>query len=381
MSKSSAYVLLTGVFFLLGLGMIMLISTCVFGSNAPSDDVYHDVKRQGLWLGLGFIVCYVAARMDFHFWKKFAWPIFGVVAVLLALCYVPGIGLEKNGESRWIGSGGFQIQPSEFSKFALVILLAHWYSLYPDSGSRIVRGFLVPLGFAGLLIGLVFFEVDMGTTAIMLATLVTVMFVAGVRLTFLSTLIPAGASALTVMLVLKPDRWERIMAFADLEAHKADVGLQQWTALLALGSGGTFGRGLGEGRLKMLYMPFAHTDFIFPMIGEELGVMFTLLVVLAFLLIAIAGGVIAMNAPDRFGLILGVGLVSFLVYQAALNIAVTTASFPNTGLPLPFVSYGGSALLASMAAIGVLLNIYRQSREATPDEFARLGQDREAPRV
>ena len=381
MSKSSAYILLIGVFFLLALGMIMLISTCVFGSGTPSDDLYHDVKRQGLWLGLGFIVCFVAARMDFHFWKRWAWPIFGVVAVLLALCYVPGIGLEKNGESRWIGQGGFQIQPSEFAKFALVILMAHWYSLYPDSGSRLVRGFIVPLGLAAVLIGLIFFEVDMGTTAIMLATLVTVMFVGGVKLRFLSTLIPAGAAGLTMMLVLKPDRWERIMAFADLEAHRSDVGLQQWTALLALGSGGAFGRGLGEGRLKMLYMPFAHTDFIFPMIGEELGVAFTLLVVLAFGLIAFAGSVIALNAPDRFGLILGIGLVSFIVYQAALNIAVTTASFPNTGLPLPFVSYGGSAMLASMAAIGVLLNIYRQSREATPDEFARLARDRDTPRV
>ena len=163
---------------------------------------------------------------------------------------------------------------------------------------------------------------------------------------------------------------ERITAFLDPEKHRFGDAWQQWISLLALGSGGLEGRGIGEGRLKMLYMPFAHTDFIFPMIGEELGLICTLLVVLAFVLIAVSGIAISFHAPDRFGMLLGLGVTCFIVFQACLNIGVTTAVLPNTGLPLPFVSYGGSALLAAMAAIGILLNIFRQGKQRE-----RLGED------
>lgn len=368
MAKRSAGVLIIAVMFLLMLGVIMLISTCAFSVNAPSGDVYHDAKRQAIWLALGFFVCWATAKINYRWWQDKVWWIYGGITVLLILCYIPGIGMEVNHEKRWIsarliGLGGVQMQPSEFAKISIAILVAHWFTMHPDCGGRFRSGFLFPLVVAGAMIALVLFEKDMGTAAILCATFFSLMFIAGVKWRFLFAMVLMGTGGLWAMLKYAPDRMERITAFLDIEKYKLDEAFQQWIALMALGSGGIEGRGLGSGRLKMLYMPFAHTDFIFPMVGEELGLRFTLLVVTAFVLIAIAGITISFHAPDRFGKLLGAGLVCFIVYQGMLNIGVTTATLPNTGLPLPFVSYGGSALITAMAAIGILLNIYRKGRQ------------------
>ena len=370
MTKRSPVFLLAGVAFLIVVGMVMLMSTSIFSADASETDAYREVKKQVLWLILGCGVCWALASIDYRFFQKHVWWFYGATLLLLTFCYIPGIGTTVNNENRWIKLGGAQMQPSEIAKIMLAVILAHWFSMHPDSGNKFLRGFVFPMGIAGVMIALVLFEVDMGTTAVLSASCFVILFVAGVNWKWLTGLVAMGVTGFWGMLKYAPDRMERITAFLDPEKHRFGDAWQQWISLLALGSGGLEGRGIGEGRLKMLYMPFAHTDFIFPMIGEELGLICTLLVVLAFVLIAVSGIAISFHAPDRFGMLLGLGVTCFIVFQACLNIGVTTAVLPNTGLPLPFVSYGGSALLAAMAAIGILLNIFRQGKQRE-----RLGED------
>jgi cell division protein FtsW len=273
---------------------------------------------------------------------------------------VPSIGVEVNGERRWIGFSLFQIQPSEIGKIAVVVFLAYWFSRHPDGGAHFLRGFAMPLGVVAVPVLLILFEVDIGTTAVITSTTFLVLFIAGTNWKYLTSLVMTGVASFIGMMSYAPDRMERIMAFLDLEAHRYGAGFQQWISLMALGSGGIAGRGVGEGRLKMLYMPFAHTDFIFPMIGEEMGLVVTLLVVAAYFSLVVAGFIIALHAPDRFGMLLAVGLVSLVGFQAFLNIGVAISILPNTGLTLPFVSYGGSSFVVGFLIVGILINIFRQ---------------------
>ncbi len=379
--QRSHYILIISVLALIIVGFVMLFSTCLFSAQANSADVYGEAKRQGMWLGLGLIVCLGATLVDYHLWSKWMAPLFCGTCVLLALCYVPEVGREINGERRWIGIGGIQIQPSELAKIALVVFIASWFDRRPDCVGEFRRGFAYPLLIGGFMIALVLFEVDMGTTAVLSLTTMLLLFVAGTRLRYLVSLFFVGAIGFVGMLSYASGRMERIMAFIEPEAHRLGAGFQQWISLMALGSGGTFGRGVGEGRLKMLYMPFAHTDFIFPMIGEEMGLFGTLIVVLAFISLIVAGFIIGHQAPDRFGSLLAVGLVGFLGFQAFLNIGVTTSVLPNTGLTLPFISYGGSSLVIGLLAIGILLNIYRQGVGARAGQTEWVQRKRMTPRT
>ena len=224
-------------------------------------------------------------------------------------------------------------------------------------------------------------EVDLGTTALIGATAFVVMFVAGTNPIWLGGVALAGLSALLIIATQISERMGRLSAFLHPQNYKEDAGLQQMQALIAWGSGGMDGLGLGNGRQKMLYLPYAHTDFIFPIIGEELGLRFSLLVVFLFVVIIVCGIMIALHARDRFGLLLGCGVVSLLALQAAVNIGVTTSLLPNKGLPLPFISYGGSNLVACMFGIGLLLNIYRQGIIEPPQVKRATMRARVTPRI
>lgn len=381
MHRKSLVLLLSSVSFLVIVGFVMLVSTCVFGASANEADGYREAKKQAVWLLLGFGACWAAASIDYRFWKRYAWWIFGGVCVLLSLCFVPGVGMEINGERRWIGLGPLQIQPSEMGKIAVVVFLAYWFSRHPDRGGHFLYGFAFPLAILSLPLGLILFEVDIGTTTVLATTTFLVLFVAGTNWKYLTGLAMTGMVGFLGMLSYAPDRMERIMAFLDPEKHRLGAGFQQWISLMALGSGGLTGRGVGEGRLKMLYMPFAHTDFIFPMIGEEMGLLTTVLVVLAFITLAVTGFVIAFHAPDRFGSLLAVGLAGFICFQGFLNIGVTTSILPNTGLTLPFVSYGGSSLVMGFFAVGILINVFRQGRAKEEETRDWVSRKRVTPRV
>lgn len=360
MHRKSAYFLFLAVLGMLVIGIVMLFSTSAFARDSHGD-VYFFVKRQALWLGIGLCGCIVAAVLDYHFWVRTWWLWFGLAVVTLALCFVPPIGMRINGSNRWIGIASWTFQPSELAKLAAVFFLAWWFVAREKSIGSLLHGFIIPLAVIGVLLGLIAMEVDLGTTALIGATTFVIMFIAGTSPLFLGLLSMTGLGGLLFVATTMPERMGRLAAFMDPERFKEGAGLQQMQALIAWGSGGMEGLGLGNGRQKMLYLPYAHTDFIFPMIGEELGLRFSLLVVFLFVLIIVCGTMIALHAKDRPGLLLGAGIVSLLALQAAVNIGVTTSLLPNKGLPLPFISYGGSNLAACLFAIGILLSIYRQA--------------------
>ncbi len=359
MHRKSAYILFLAVLALLVIGIVMLFSTSAFARDSHGDVLFF-IKRQAIWLAVGLSICAAAALVDYHFWQRTWWIWLAVALVALALCFVPHVGLRLNGSRRWIGFGQVAFQPSEIAKIAVVLFLAWWFSRYEKVMSNPLHSFLLPLAIVGCLLALILFEVDLGTTALLVATVFVIMFVAGANPVVLGLITSIGLGGIFVVATQISERMGRLSAFLDPQRFKEDAGLQQMQALIALGSGGMDGLGLGNGRQKMLYLPYAHTDFIFPIIGEELGLRFSLLVVFLFIVIIVCGIIIALHAKDRFGLLVGCGVVSLLGLQAAVNIGVTTSLLPNKGLPLPFISYGGSNLVACLFGIGLLLNIYRQ---------------------
>lgn len=385
MGERSLIIFSLSIISLLVLGIVMLLSTSVYISERS--DIYHDVSRQFIWMVMGFVLCAFTACIDYHFWYKTRWIWFVLSIIALILCFVPPIAQPANGSSRWIGLEAFgvgfaRIQPSELAKISLMFVLAGWCSKYHQKSSEIKIGFIYPILIALIPVSLIAVETDMGTAALLICASLIVMFVSGsnIKMFFMTACSSVGVLALAVW--YNPNRLERFIAFLDLEAHKTGFGLQQWRAQLAMGEGGISGLGLGEGREKLMYMPFAHTDFIFPMIGEELGGRVTLSVVLIFVLILVFGVSISNSAPDRFGKLLGFGLITLISLQALLNIGVTTGCLPNKGLPLPFVSYGGSNLLFCLAAVGIVLNIYRQGHEPVPDPDSKLLEGhRTLPRI
>jgi cell division protein FtsW len=359
MRPKSAYILFLAVLGLLVIGIVMLFSTSAYARDSHGD-VYFFIRRQAIWIGIGLVACIFAALVNYQFWQKTWWLWFAVALAALALCYIPHIGMRINGSRRWVGYGSITFQPSEFAKIATIIFLAAWFARREKPNGNVLSGFIIPIAIISLPAALVLGEVDLGTTALIAATAFVVMFIAGTNPLWLGGLGFAALGGLILVATRISERMGRLSAFLHPQTYKDDAGLQQMQALIAWGSGGMDGLGLGNGRQKMLYLPYAHTDFIFPIIGEELGLRFSLLVVFLFVVIIVCGIMIALHARDRFGLLLGCGIVSLLALQAAVNIGVTTSLLPNKGLPLPFISYGGSNLAASMFGIGVLVNIYRQ---------------------
>ncbi|PYJ91370.1 MAG: putative lipid II flippase FtsW [Verrucomicrobia bacterium] len=380
MHRKSAYILFLAVLGLLVIGIVMLFSTSAFARDSHGD-VYFFIKRQAMWFGVGLVVCIFAALIDYHLWQRTWWLWFALALVVLALCYVPHIGMRLNGSRRWIGWGPITLQPSELAKLAIIFFLAAWFARYEKPDRKLLFGFILPLAIITLPAALVLGEVDLGTTALIGTTAFVVMFVAGANPLWLGIISLTGLGGLLLVATRISERMGRLSAFLHPQHFQEDAGLQQMQALIAWGSGGMEGLGLGNGRQKMLYLPYAHTDFIFPIVGEELGLRFSLLVVFLFVVIIVCGTMIALHAKDRFGLLLGCGVVSLLALQAAVNIGVTTSLLPNKGLPLPFISYGGSNLVACMFGVGLLLNIYRQGILEPPNKKHATMRARITPRI
>jgi cell division protein FtsW len=378
MHRKSAYFLFLAVLGVLVIGIIMLFSTSAFARDSHGD-TYFFLKRQALWLSIGLVVCFAATLMDYHFWQRTCWLWIALAIVALGLCFVPHFGLRINGSRRWIGFGPAAFQPSEIAKIATVFFLAWWFARQEKSRQHAIIELGLPLVIIGTLLMLIISEVDLGTTALVGATAFVIMFVAGANPVFLTLVASAGTAA--ICFAATHVRMGRLLAFTDLERYQQDAGLQQMQALIAWGSGGIDGLGLGNGRQKMLYLPYAHTDFIFPMIGEELGLRISLLVVLLFIVMIVCGIMIALHAKDRFGFLVATGVVVLIGLQAAVNVGVTTSLLPNKGLPLPFISYGGSNLVACLFGIGLLLNIYRQGNLESANKKRSALQLRVTPRI
>jgi len=362
MHKQSAYILVLAVAVLVTLGLVMLYSTGAFAPDSHGDQ-FNFLKKQSFWLGVGFIFSILFALLDYHRLERAWYVLFPLALTLLALCFIRPVGMRINGSWRWIHAGPVTFQPSELAKLVAIIFSAWWFSKFEAKCKGLLMGLIYPVGVVVTLLVPILLETDLGTTLLISGTVLLIMFVAGASPKFLGPLVVVGLAALFAIAWHISERQGRLMAFLHPDQYQEKEGHQQWMGLIAFGSGGVEGLGLGNGRQKMLYLPYAHTDFIFPVIGEELGLRVTLAIVFCYLLIFTSGILISLNAKDRFGSLLGFGCTAILGLQAAINIGVTTSLLPNKGLPLPFISYGGSNLFFCLICIGILINIYRQGKE------------------
>ncbi len=339
----------------------MLLSTSGRLAMDVHADLYAPLRKQMVWLVLGSIVCVVVSRLDYHWILQRSWIWVASSALLMGMCLVPHIGKKAKGAARWIEVGGFTLQPSELGKVAFICFLAWWLGQNQRRIHEFGRGVAVPVAVFGVFaIILAKFQHDLGYTVLMGAILFSMLVCAGIRWYYLAPIPFLGIGGILGIAWLMPERQGRLLAFMDIEKYKQGDGWQVYQALVALGSGGTEGLGLGNSRQKMFWLPEAHTDFVFPILGEELGVWVALIVVFCFLVMTLCSGWISMNAPDATGVLLGIGISTLFAVQSLMNLSVVTGLMPNKGVPLPFISYGGSSLMMWMVCIGILFNLQRQ---------------------
>ncbi|MDX1679774.1 MAG: putative peptidoglycan glycosyltransferase FtsW [Akkermansiaceae bacterium] len=382
MARYCSIILCAAVALLVGLGLIMLASTSAWVSGL--ENPYHFLTRQAAYVFIGLVLAVIATRVPIENFRKYSPWALGLTCVLLLLCFVPGIGIEQYGSKRWIRMPVIhQFQPSELAKIVVVIWLASWFARWQSETKTFWRGFVVPGLIVAVPLGLIAAETDVGSALTLSVTVGAIFFCMGSRLIYMVPTALAACGGVFWYLVNNANRWGRIEAWLNLDdpAHQLDRGMQQWRALLALGNGGPTGVGLGNGVEKFGTLTFAHIDFIFPVIGEELGLICTLSVVLLYLLIAVAGCGIALMANGVFNRCVALGLTCLIVVPAIQNIGVTTALLPNDGLPLPFVSYGGTSLVLSLASVGLLIGIHRRSNVKKVEEFNLKPETRLAVRL
>jgi cell division protein FtsW len=369
--------LLIATLLLVTIGVVMLFSTSSLYARERYGDSNYLLKRQLVWLAVGAAGCVAAAATPYPLLRKWCTPVLILTAVVLLLVLVPHVGRKIGGARRWLSFAGMQVQPSEFAKLALILWLAHYLAKEKRHIEKLGRGFLVPMAVVGLFLVLILAEPDFGTTALLAMVSFAMMFLAGVRLLHLIPTMLGGLSAFGVLIWQNPVRAERMMAFMDLEKYKAGKGYQVWQAMLAFGSGGIDGLGLGNSRQKMFWLPEAHTDFIGAIIGEELGLIGMIAVLALFVAVLVCGVIISMKTPDMYGQYLGMGITMLIALQALINIGVVTAWLPTKGLPLPFISYGGSSLMMNLIAIGVLFSLFRHGASESVNENREFFAQRE----
>ncbi|MBU0677256.1 MAG: putative lipid II flippase FtsW [Verrucomicrobia bacterium] len=369
--------LLTGcVLILVTLGVVMLASTSsVHGASAHGDSLYF-VKRQCVWLVVAILASFVAIRLDYHYWRDLAIPLAVFTLALLVMAVLPGVGISIKGSSRWLRFGPVRFQPSELAKLSSVVLLAWWMAKNQRHAEKLTNGLLLPLAGLGLFLGLIFVEPDFGTTLLIGVVGMLIMLIGGTRISYLVIAGALGLTGFTLAIMQNAERMRRIIAFLNPEKYAKDEAFQLLNAIYAFVIGGGRGVGLGQSLQKRFYLPEAHTDFIFAIIGEELGITASMGVIVLFLLIFLAGMHIALKAPDIFGRLLGFGITVLIALQAVINIGVVTGCLPTKGLPLPFISFGGSSLVMSCVMVGILINVARQSSGDLIDDDNRTIKDR-----
>jgi len=355
--KVAVTILVACVAALLALGMVMLYS-----SSMVQDGARYLTKQLG-WCVFGLAACVSTTMFDYRRLKKVWWVLFGIAIVMLVLVLNKHFGVVHGHARRWFGFGRVQFQPSEFAKLALLIALAWYGERFQRQMPQWKRGILIPGLLIGLTVGLIFREPDVGNALVLATVSGILLLIAGIRLRYFLPPVLVAAIGVGVFISHNTMRSERIYSWLHVEETRREKGLQAYQAMVALGSGGLTGKGLGDGRQKLGFLPEHHTDFIFSIIGEELGLIATLLVLATFVVIVFCGMYIAMGAADTFGLLLGSGITFLIGLQAFINIGVVTSALPNKGLPLPFISYGGSNLLITLVSVGLLLSIARQARE------------------
>lgn len=347
---------------LVGIGLVMVFSASSATAYAEHADIAYYVKRQLIWLGAGLAVAFAVYRMDLGNLKRAAPYLLVAAFVGLLLVFVPHVGLNVNGGRRWIGVSSLSFEPSEFAKVALVIYLAAVLSTRGERITSLARG-LFPLCVPVLGIALlVLKEPDMGTASLFVFVAFSMFFAAGARIFHLVAILAVTVPVAAISVMASPYRRARIFAFVDPWKDPQNYGFHIVQSLLALGSGGLFGMGLGASRAKFFYLPEQYTDFIFSVLGEELGLIGAFAVVALFVTLAYRAVRIAIAAPDRFGFFIAIGCAAMIVIQAFINIGVVTSSWPVTGVPLPFISFGGSSLVVNLIAVALIANVGRHRR-------------------
>jgi cell division protein FtsW len=348
---------------LLVFGLVMISSAGVIYSETRFGDDYYFFKHQ-LFFGVlpGLFVLYVFQKIDYHVWKKVAVPLFFASILFLILVFMPGVGSKVYGASRWIYLGPFSFQPSEMAKLSVILYLAAWLE---SRGSHRIKDFyegVLPfMGIMGLIGFLIIKQPDTGTLGVIILTSLAIFFVSGAEIKHLLSMGGVGLIGLWILIKIEPYRFDRILAFRNPSADPQGIGYQISQALLAVGSGGIFGVGLGNSRQKFNYLPEPVGDSIFAVIGEEIGLIGSLILIVLFVMFAMRGFRVAKNAPDNFGRLVATGIVMWIIFQAFINIGANIALIPLTGIPLPFISYGGTSMVFLMSAIGILLNISKQA--------------------
>ena len=341
-------------------GVVMVYSASAVLARSENHGQFYYVIKQGIWTVIGFAVMFAAMQFDYKRLKNRR-VVYGLLIVtmvmLLAVFGFPRI----NGAHRWIRLGMFSIQPSEISKLTLAIFLAYFLERQAGEESKFWETFIPCSAITGALAFLIVLEPDLGTAMMIAVLFLVVTYTAGVRVLHLGMAAAPALIGLVGLLIFVPWRMRRLVTFLDPWADPRDSGFQVVQSLIAIGSGGPNGLGFAQGKQKMLFLPFAHSDFIFAVVGEELGLVGALAVIAVFGLILWRGIRTSLLAPDRFGMLLSLGLVSVVVTQALFNISVVLSLVPTKGIPLPFVSYGGSSLVPTLAAMGILLNISNQA--------------------
>ena len=342
---------------LIMIGITMVFSSSGVYSMEKYNDAYYFLKRQMLSACLGASVMFVISRLDYRYLEKYTYFIMGITFLMLIALMVPGIGKEVGGARRWLMLGGFTFQPSELAKFALVLFIAKSLVKRSDQLKNFAYGYLPKLIVLGFFIVPILFQPDLGTATIICLVTFTMLMIAGLRSKFLVYSVLAVIPLFIVAIINAEYRMRRIVAFLNPWEHQSNEGFQIVQSFYAFGRGGLFGTGIGGSSQKLFYLPEAHTDFIFSVIGEELGFVGALIIVLLFSILIWRGFTIAYRAKDPFGTHLAIGLTLLIGIQAFMNMGIAVGLLPTKGMTLPFISMGGSSLIVLMLSIGVLLNI------------------------
>lgn len=358
--KSSDFTLVFIVTLLVIFGIIMVFSSSYYYALAKNKDAYYFLKRDLIWATAGFITMFIASKVNYRIYRKIAPFLFGVSIILLLLVFSP-LGIEINYARRWIGAGEITIMPGEIAKICVIIFCAWFLSEKPDRIKSFTRGVLPLLLVIVVYFGLIILQPNLSTAVTVSVIIVIMMFAAGMKFIHLFGLFITGVAGVVAMILIEPYRMKRLTSFLDPFADPMGSGYQVIQSLLALGSGGLFGVGLGRSVQKTLYLPEPQNDFIFAIIGEEIGFIGCVAVIVCFMLLIWRGIHIALNAPDLFGSLMAVGITGIIAVHVVINIAVATSSMPPTGIVLPFISWGGNSLLIFMGCMGILLNISKHN--------------------
>jgi len=370
--RKTDYLLLTAVILLIFTGTLMVYSASAINANEKYHDAYFFLKREVAFALISIGMLFTMMRIDYHKYWKMVYPLMALSVFLCILVAIPGIGVKAGGARRWLNLGGFTFQPSELVKLSLILFMAYSLAKKREKMEKFMVGVLPHLAVAGVLMGLILLQKDLGTTFTLGVVLMILLFVGGTKISYIAGAILLSIPALYLLVFSVDYRRQRILAFLDPWTHISDSGFQIIQSYVGFNVGGLWGAGLGQGKQKLFFLPAAHTDFILSVLGEELGLFGVLGVITLFLILLARGFRAALRAPDLFGMYLALGISSLIGVQSLINFGVVMGLLPTKGLPLPFISYGGTSLIVMSACMGIVLNIASQGGTktdlATPTE-------------